>query len=103
MKSYTGLEEESDGSMLPFFTNPKEPLILALRECIYEASSATPEPELWTISSEAGYFSTVAGLPVAAFGPGEDRFTHNNSEHIKVDDLIIAAKIYGLMILKMCG
>jgi acetylornithine deacetylase/succinyl-diaminopimelate desuccinylase-like protein len=100
--SYTGLEEWSDGCMFPFFTPKDNPLVVALVDSVKEMCGVAPEPELWKISSEAGYFSAVCGFPVVAFGPGEDRFTHNRNEHVKVEDVIITTKVYASVILKMC-
>jgi acetylornithine deacetylase/succinyl-diaminopimelate desuccinylase-like protein len=88
--------------MFPFFTPKDNPLVVALVDSVKEMCGVAPEPELWKISSEAGYFSAVCGFPVVAFGPGEDRFTHNRNEHVKVEDVIITTKVYASVILKMC-
>jgi len=101
--SYTGLEEQSDGCMLPFYTPEDDPLVVALQESIRQVTGAETETELWKISSEGGYFSTVCGLPVVSFGPGEDRFTHNRLEHVRLEDVIIATKVFALMLLKVCA
>jgi putative selenium metabolism hydrolase len=100
--SYTGLEEWSDGCMYPFYTPTDHPLVTHLTDSIEAVCGKRPRPGLWTISSETGYFSTVCGLPVVAFGPGEDQFTHNREEHVKVEDVIQATKVYGEMIAKVC-
>ena len=100
--SYTGLEESSDGCMYPFHTPSDHPLVTNLIGSIEAVCGKRPTPGLWTISSETGYFSTVCGLPVVAFGPGEDRFTHNREEHVKVEDVIKATKVYADMIAKVC-
>jgi acetylornithine deacetylase/succinyl-diaminopimelate desuccinylase-like protein len=101
--SYTGLEETSDGCMFPFCTPTDDPSMIALTNIVREVCHEERAPELWTISSEAGYFSSVAHVPVGAFGPGEDRFTHNNIEHVRLDDVVKAAKVYAGMIVKMCA
>ena len=44
----------------------------------------------------------LLSLPVVAFGPGEDQFTHNREEHVKVEDVIQATKVYAEMIAKVC-
>jgi acetylornithine deacetylase/succinyl-diaminopimelate desuccinylase-like protein len=101
--SYTGLEEWSDGCMYPFYTPSDHPLVTSLIDSIEIVCGKRPKPGLWTISSETGYFSTVCGLPVVAFGPGEDRFTHNRNEHVRVGDVIKATKIYADLIIRICG
>jgi putative selenium metabolism hydrolase len=100
--SYTGIQLQSDGCMYPFFTPEEDPLVRALQASVLSICGPPTEPELWSISSEAGYFSTVAGLPVVAFGPGEDRFTHNRLEHVRIDDLVATAKVFASMIVRMC-
>jgi acetylornithine deacetylase/succinyl-diaminopimelate desuccinylase-like protein len=102
VQSYTGQEAQSDGCMYPFFTREDEPLVRSLKESVREICGHSNETELWSISSEAGYFATVADLPVVAFGPGEDRFTHNQLEHVRVEDLMLCAKVFAAMILKRC-
>ena len=102
VKSYTGVEELIDGCLFPCFTPPDHPLVDCLIKSIEKVLGFTPEPGIWTISSETGYFSNVLGLPVVAFGPGEDRFTHTRYEHVKVEDLVNAAKVYAAMIGKVC-
>ncbi len=102
-RTYTGLDVEFDGCMHPFFTPAGDPLIVAIRQSVQAVCGSDTEPQLWTISSEAGYFSTVAGLPVAAFGPGKDEYTHNSQEHVAVEDVVKAAKVYADVVLRLCG
>jgi acetylornithine deacetylase/succinyl-diaminopimelate desuccinylase-like protein len=89
--------------MYPFFTPEDHPIVSGLVDCIEAVTGERRATELWKISSEAGYYSSIASIPVVAFGPGEDRFTHNNIEHVKVEDVITAAKVYALMIFRMCA
>jgi putative selenium metabolism hydrolase len=100
--SYKGLEEWADGCMFPSYTREDHPLVVTLLDSIEAVCGKRPKPTLWTISSETGYFSTVCGLPTVAFGPGEDRFTHNRYEHVKVEDVITATKVYADMIVRVC-
>ena len=101
--SHNGFEAWSDGCMYPFFTPEDHPIVSGLVDCIEAVTGERRATQLWKISSEAGYYSSIASIPVVAFGPGEDRFTHNNIEHVKVDDVITAAKVYALMIFRMCA
>jgi putative selenium metabolism hydrolase len=103
VKSYKGLEEWTDGCMFPFYTPENHPLVVSLIDSIERVCGKRQRPGLWTISSETGYFSTVCGLPTVAFGPGEDRFTHNRNEHVRVEDVIAATKVYADMIARICG
>ena len=101
--SHTGYEAWSDGCMYPFYTPEDQPVAANLMDCIEVVTGERSSMELWKISSEAGYYSSIAKIPVVAFGPGEDKFTHNNIEHVRVEDVITATKAYALMIQRMCA
>lgn len=101
--SHTGYQAWSDGCMYPFYTPEDQPVVAALINCLELVTGERRKTELWKISSEAGYYSSIAKIPVVAFGPGEDKFTHNNIEHVRMADVIAATKVYALMIYRMCG
>jgi acetylornithine deacetylase/succinyl-diaminopimelate desuccinylase-like protein len=101
--SHTGYQAWSDGCMYPFYTPEDQPVVAELINCLELVTGVRRNTELWKISSEAGYYSSIANIPVVAFGPGEDRFTHNNIEHVRVEDVITATKVYALMIQRMCA
>jgi acetylornithine deacetylase/succinyl-diaminopimelate desuccinylase-like protein len=43
------------------------------------------------------------GIPGAWVGPGDPGLFHKVDEHIEIEDLIKALKIYTLFILRFCG
>ena len=44
-----------------------------------------------------------AGIPTVGFGPGDERWAHTSEEHVLVDDLIAAARIYARLAIRICG
>lgn len=52
--------------------------------------------------TDGGYLSTVGGIPVLVFGPGETKLAHDANEYIEVDKIISAAEIIALTIIEWC-
>jgi len=53
-------------------------------------------------SNDTSYFTNLAGVPAMAFGPGGGN-AHAPDEWANVETLVTFAKIYGLMMLDICG
>jgi len=53
-------------------------------------------------SNDTSYLTNLAGVPAMAFGPGGGN-AHAPDEWANVETLVTFAKIYGLMILDICG
>lgn len=52
--------------------------------------------------TDGGYLSTVGGIPVLVFGPGETKLAHDANEYIEIDKVITAAQIIALSIIEWC-
>ncbi len=50
-----------------------------------------------------GAFLNKAGVPAITIGPGSLLVAHGPDEHVAIDELIDAAKIYALAIIEWCG
>lgn len=48
-------------------------------------------------------FLNLAGIPTITMGPGSTKLAHTANEHVEIDDLIYAAKLYALTIIEWCG
>jgi len=44
-----------------------------------------------------------AGIPTVGFGPGSERWAHTPEEHVLVQELVDAAKVYIMVTLSLCG
>ncbi len=53
-------------------------------------------------SNDTSYLTNLAGVPAIAFGPGGGN-AHAPDEWVNVETLVTFAKIYGLMMLDICG
>ena len=46
---------------------------------------------------------TRAGIPTIAFGPGDIGVAHAVDEHVPIDDLVRAAQVLALIVMRFCG
>jgi putative selenium metabolism hydrolase len=101
LTSYTGLELETDGCILPFYTEPDSPLVQAAVAAVTAATGAAPPVRLWGCSTDGGYFA-AQGIPTIGFAPGAARYSHTADEHTPVEDLVRAAKGYAALAWRLC-
>jgi len=88
----------------------KPPSEISLEHPLYKsASKATEqvvgyqlEPLGASGSNDTSYLTNLAGVPAMAFGPGGGN-AHAPDEWADVETLVSFAKIYGLMMLDICG
>jgi succinyl-diaminopimelate desuccinylase len=78
------------------------PIIHAMEECIRSVRKKEPQ-FLGTLSAGDLYHTMKNGIPGAWIGPGNPQFLHQVNERIRVNEIIDAAKIYTLLILRFCG
>ncbi|HMA37467.1 MAG TPA: M20/M25/M40 family metallo-hydrolase, partial [Chloroflexia bacterium] len=102
LTSYTGLQLESDGCILPFYTAPESPLVQAAVAAVQAATGQPPPVRLWGCSTDGGYFA-AQGIPTIGLAPGAARFSHTADEHTPVADIVAAAKAYAALAWQLCG
>ena len=78
------------------------PLVGISKQCIREVTGKDPAME-GTLSAGDLYHSLKAGIPGIWIGPGDVNVIHQTDEHLDLDEWIRAAKIYALLIMRICG
>ena len=86
---------------MPGFTAAAEsPLITTLLDCLADAGGS-PVTAISTGAFEAGFIAEHHGCPTVVLGPGDARGqAHRANESINVDDLVLAARVYALFVLR---
>jgi succinyl-diaminopimelate desuccinylase len=85
-----------------FFTDPEHPLVEAVQTARVEILGDRGDVGAWRFGVN-GTFLARAGIPTVGFGAGDERWAHTPEEHILVDELVAAARIYGRLALRVCG
>lgn len=88
---------------LPSNLSLDHPLLKTVAKQFKKVIGAKPIMEASPWGTDGGYLSTVAGIPVLVFGPGETKLAHDANEYIEVDKIIAAAEIIALSIIEWCG
>jgi putative selenium metabolism hydrolase len=102
LTTYTGVEVETDGCILPYYLDPDAPLVRAAVAAVQEATARTPPVRLWGCSTDGGYFA-AQHIPTIGLAPGAARFSHTADEHTPVADIVAAAKAYIALAVRLCG
>lgn len=85
-----------------FYTDPKEhPVVYEAIEAITEAYRK-PEQGVWTFATDGRIYARL-GIPVIGFGPGEEKYAHTQTDHVRVQDYLDTIKVYAWLACKICG
>lgn len=88
---------------LPNNLSLEHPLLKTVAEQFKKVTGSEPVVEGSPWGTDGGLLSTVGGIPVLVFGPGETKLAHDANEYIEMDKIMSAAEIMALSILDWCG
>jgi acetylornithine deacetylase/succinyl-diaminopimelate desuccinylase-like protein len=80
----------------PLFTDPTSSLVRRLAEHVHQVTAVAPQYFGKTGTSDANLVHERLGIPVVAYGPGNDS-GHGPDEFVSVDDLVTVTKVYALL------
>ncbi|HSB06354.1 MAG TPA: M20 family metallopeptidase [Thermodesulfobacteriota bacterium] len=86
----------------PIEIDPSHPIIHVMEESIQSICKKEPQ-FLGSLSAGDLYHTMRNGIPGAWIGPGDPKLLHQTNERIRIDEIIEAAKIYALLILRYCS
>ena len=88
---------------LPSNLSLDHPILKTVTKQYKKVTGTEPIIEASPWGTDGGYLSTVGGIPVLVFGPGETKLAHDANEYIEIDKIIAAAEIIALSIIEWCG
>jgi len=91
--SYNGYVREHPQVFPVWSLDDSHPLIQAAVENSRRLNLDTNTGK-WNFSTNGAYWAGVAGIPSVGFGPGEEEVVHTVDEHIRVEDVLLAAQWY---------
>jgi len=86
----------------PIEMDPSNQVLDVFRDCIRAVRKKEPQ-FLGSLSAGDLYHTMKNGIPGAWIGPGDPKLLHQTNERIRVEEIIEAAKIYALLILRYCS
>lgn len=85
----------------PLNINPKEEIISIIEEVINIAIGKPTKIGQWSGGANISEIFDI-GLPVVGFGPGDEQFTHTPIEHVPIDQVLKATRVYSVLAEKIC-
>ena len=88
----------------PMEIDVKSPLVTVLRETTAQILGRDPGVHGWAATCDANLLVNEGKTPTLVFGPGSiAEQAHKPDESVSIDELMTAAKIYALTILRLVG
>ena len=91
-----------DSGWPPYDLPVNSPICISAQTVYHELFQKTVEPTGFMGVVDASFLN-AAGIPAITMGPGTTHNAHTINEHIEVQELIDAAKLYALLIAEWCG
>ncbi len=92
--SYTGYQCRAREFYPAWVMAEDHPLVKAMVEAAHPQLGYRPSVGRWGFSTEGVYTAGVAGIPTVGFGPGAEEEAHTADEHVRLDEVHVAAEIY---------
>jgi len=90
-------------SFTGFYTDPKtRPVVREVEEALNAVLNREVKKTVWRFATD-GRFYHYLGYPVLGFGPCEERFTHTNMDHIRIEEYLDSIKAYANLACRICG
>jgi acetylornithine deacetylase len=86
----------------PYDTPLDSPIVGVVSDAHEAALGRSPEIAGFAAVDDATYFQ-AAGIPAVSYGPGSILTCHCFDEHVPIDDLVAAAKVYAATAIRWCG
>jgi succinyl-diaminopimelate desuccinylase len=81
----------------PFLCEENEPVVRLMRRARDEVMGDVRKPRSWRFGVD-GTFLHARGMPCVGLGPGNESYAHTPQDHVPVDHVISACKIYARFI-----
>jgi acetylornithine deacetylase/succinyl-diaminopimelate desuccinylase family protein len=81
---------------------PPDPEVLArLSNAAALVLGKRPLTTRYIFGTDGSYLSGTADIPWFGFGPGDEANAHTVNDHVKMEDLVTASKVYAMFILEL--
>ncbi len=81
---------------------PEHDLVRHGLAAIAAVTGRTATAKTWRFGVNATFISAT-GIPTIGIGPGNERWAHTPDEHVPIDQLITASRVYAQLITQVCG
>jgi putative selenium metabolism hydrolase len=82
-------------------TERDDPLVAAGTASVREVTGRAPQVKTWDFGVNATFMTSV-GIPSIGIGPGSERWAHSPEEHVPIDQVVKASRIYANLLTRLC-
>ena len=91
-------ERARQEKFFPSWVMPEEhPLVQGVAEAVEAIVGEPPRIHRWSFSTNGVASMGRHGIPTVGFAPGREELAHTTEERVRVDDLVTAAAVFGLI------
>ncbi len=101
--SYTGYEFHKREVFPPWALPAEHPLVQKATESLRRTLGHRPALTYWAFSTDGVYTMGQANIPTIGFGPGKEEQAHAPNEHVRLDDVHLAAQAYAQLAVDLLG
>jgi putative selenium metabolism hydrolase len=102
-KSYTGYDCRSRNAFPAWVIPEDHPLVLTACRSVRESLGYRPRLGRWAFSTDGTYTAGTADIPTIGFGPGQERYAHTLKDHVRLNDVVDAARVYSRLAVDLIG
>jgi putative selenium metabolism hydrolase len=101
--SYTGYKCDTRQSYPAWVIAADHPLVNATAQAAQTELRRRPQITRWGFSTEGVFTAGEAGIPTVGFGPGREDLAHTADEHVRLEDVYAAARVYARLAMQLLG
>jgi putative selenium metabolism hydrolase len=101
--SYTGYECDTREFYPAWVIAADHPLVNVTVQAVRAELRRRPQITCWGFSTEGVYTAGEARIPTVGFGPGREEDAHTADEHVRIDDVCVAAQVYARLAAQLLG
>jgi putative selenium metabolism hydrolase len=99
--SYTGYECDTRQFYPAWVIAADHPLVNATVQAAQTELRRRPQITRWGFSTEGVFTAGEAGIPTVGFGPGREELAHAADEHVHLEDVYAAARVYARLAMQL--
>lgn len=101
--SFTGYQAVQRACFPAWITDHDHALVQAMERALRDELGARPKLSRFPFSTDGAFTAGVLGIPTIGLGPGDEKLAHTADEHVQLDDIFGATRVYAALAASLLG